>query len=140
MATDLTAVKWFIFSSVWQFIMNRLTIIKQGADLSNEPKTRLPLFHKRILFSDRVYILSLRDKTCAFRAICNLIKVHPKLWSVMCHRCVPCVIFIAIVFLTIKSIFIFEGKVLFVVLLSLLLRDLVLVIFVVKLVNVCYHL
>ncbi|GFT38985.1 uncharacterized protein TNCV_3690771 [Trichonephila clavipes] len=41
MATDLTAVKGFILSWVWQFIQ---TIIKQGVDSSNGPKTRWPLF------------------------------------------------------------------------------------------------
>ncbi|GFX16151.1 putative transposable element [Trichonephila clavipes] len=51
-ATDLTAVKWFILSLVWQFIK---TIIKQGVDSSNGPKTRLPLFRKRILFSDEAH-------------------------------------------------------------------------------------
>ncbi|GFX79989.1 DUF4817 domain-containing protein [Trichonephila clavipes] len=42
-------------SLVWQFIK---TIIKQGVDSSNGPKTRLPLFdfHKRILFSDEAHI------------------------------------------------------------------------------------
>ncbi|GFU46681.1 hypothetical protein TNCV_1546881 [Trichonephila clavipes] len=55
MATDLTAVKGFILSLVWQFIK---TIIKQGVDLSNGPKTRLPLFPifiQRILFSDETH-------------------------------------------------------------------------------------
>ncbi|GFW82588.1 uncharacterized protein TNCV_3491601 [Trichonephila clavipes] len=55
MATDLTAVKRFILSWVWQFIK---TIIKQGVDSSNGPKTRLPLypdFHKRILFRDEAH-------------------------------------------------------------------------------------
>ncbi|GFS83110.1 uncharacterized protein TNCV_1287201 [Trichonephila clavipes] len=41
MATDLTPVKLFILSLVWQFIK---TITKQGVDSSNGPKTRLPLF------------------------------------------------------------------------------------------------
>ncbi|GFV68369.1 uncharacterized protein TNCV_1612811 [Trichonephila clavipes] len=41
MSTDLTAVKRFILSLGWQFIK---TIIKQGVDSSNGPKTRLPLF------------------------------------------------------------------------------------------------
>ncbi|GFW86815.1 uncharacterized protein TNCV_2809701 [Trichonephila clavipes] len=41
MMTDLTAVKGFILSLVWQFIK---TIIKEGVDSSNGTKTRLPLF------------------------------------------------------------------------------------------------
>ncbi|GFW81451.1 uncharacterized protein TNCV_377991 [Trichonephila clavipes] len=55
MATDLTAVKGFILSLVRQF---NKTIIKQGVDSSNGPKTRWPLFpdfHKRILFSDEAH-------------------------------------------------------------------------------------
>ncbi|GFU64456.1 hypothetical protein TNCV_3948231 [Trichonephila clavipes] len=41
MATELTAVKGFILSLVWQFIQ---TIIKQGVDSLNGPNTRWPLF------------------------------------------------------------------------------------------------
>ncbi|GFV00423.1 integrase catalytic domain-containing protein [Trichonephila clavipes] len=51
MATDLTAVKWFILSLVWQFIK---TIIKQGEWAQNEIAV-VPDFHKRILFSDEVH-------------------------------------------------------------------------------------
>ncbi|GFV88651.1 tc3a_0 protein [Trichonephila clavipes] len=58
MATDLTAVKCFILSLVWQFIMNRLTpeqrfqIVVEWAQ--NEIVV-VPDFHKRILFSDEAH-------------------------------------------------------------------------------------
>ncbi|GFU99659.1 putative transposase [Trichonephila clavipes] len=54
MATDLTAVKSFIHSLVWQLIK---TIIKQGVDSSNGAKRdcRCSRFSKRILFSDEAH-------------------------------------------------------------------------------------
>ncbi|GFT02728.1 hypothetical protein TNCV_879391 [Trichonephila clavipes] len=54
MATDLTAVKGFILNSVWQFIMDRLTL-NNAFKLCNFISKIMIDFHKRILFSDEAY-------------------------------------------------------------------------------------
>ncbi|GFW50279.1 tc3a_0 protein [Trichonephila clavipes] len=54
MATDLTAVKSFILSLVWQFIMNRLTPEQRFQIVQFISKIMVD-FHKRILFSDEAH-------------------------------------------------------------------------------------
>ncbi|GFX57636.1 tc3a_0 protein [Trichonephila clavipes] len=54
MVTDLTAVKGFILSVVWQFIMNRLTP-EQRFQIVHFILKIMVDFHKRILFSDEAH-------------------------------------------------------------------------------------
>ncbi|GFW01468.1 tc3a_0 protein [Trichonephila clavipes] len=55
MATDLTAVKEFILSLVWQFIMNRLTPEQRFQIVQFYFENNGRAFHKRILFSDEAH-------------------------------------------------------------------------------------
>ncbi|GFU81402.1 tc3a_0 protein [Trichonephila clavipes] len=55
MATELTAVKRFILSLVWQFIMNRLTPEQRFQIVQFYFENNGRDFHKRILFSDEAH-------------------------------------------------------------------------------------
>ncbi|GFU93639.1 hypothetical protein TNCV_1892191 [Trichonephila clavipes] len=56
MATDLTAVKWFILQ--FGLAIHQNTIIKPGVDSSEWAQNEIAVvldFHKRILFSDEAH-------------------------------------------------------------------------------------
>ncbi|GFX30650.1 tc3a_0 protein [Trichonephila clavipes] len=55
MATNLTAVKSFILSLVWQFNMNRLTPEQRFQIVQFYFENNGRDFHKRILFSDEAH-------------------------------------------------------------------------------------
>ncbi|GFT86440.1 DUF4817 domain-containing protein [Trichonephila clavipes] len=52
MATDLTAVKGFILSLVWQFIKKDHQARRRFVEWAQNEIVVVPDFHKRILFSD----------------------------------------------------------------------------------------
>ncbi|GFW95518.1 hypothetical protein TNCV_1722191 [Trichonephila clavipes] len=91
MATDLTAVKCFILSLVWQFIMNRLTPEQRFQIVQFYSKIMVD-FHKRILFSDETHFWLngyVNKQNCRIWSEANLqvyveTPLHPEKLTVWC--------------------------------------------------------